>query len=107
MIELVIVTNMVSIVVTAAIVYAVMERRPQRIEPAQTLDRHVQSVIAQIQQRAHQGRRKYGTDMEREDLTTAQWLQHAQEEALDLAVYLQRLRADQETAPTVKRRYRI
>jgi hypothetical protein len=34
---------------------------------------------------------KYGTDMMRKDLTTLQWLKHAQEEAMDMCVYLERL----------------
>ena len=36
------------------------------------------------------GKRKYNTTMERKDLTRKAWLIHAQEEALDLAVYLQK-----------------
>jgi hypothetical protein len=32
----------------------------------------------------------YGVTMERKDVTTIEWLKHAQEEALDLAIYLQR-----------------
>lgn len=53
-----------------------------------------ESVIAQIRQRRDRGRQKYGTTMERTDLTTAQWLQHAQEEALDLAIYLERIKQE-------------
>ena len=34
---------------------------------------------------------KYGVTMEREDLTIVEWLLHALEESLDLAVYLKRL----------------
>jgi hypothetical protein len=58
-----------------------------------------ESVIAKIRQRREAGRAKYGTTMERTDLTCAQWLQHAQEEAMDLAIYLERLlREDNDTA---------
>ena len=32
--------------------------------------------------------------MERDDLSPLQWAQHAQEEAMDLAIYLQRLKRD-------------
>jgi hypothetical protein len=49
------------------------------------------SVIQKIRRRRAAGRKKYGTTMERSDLTRRQWLQHAQEEALDLAIYLERL----------------
>ena len=44
-----------------------------------------------IQRRAELGLAKYGTTMERRDLGWREWLMHARDEALDLAVYLQRL----------------
>lgn len=48
-------------------------------------------VMDKIRDRAIRGKLKYGTTMERTDLTELQWLIHAQEEALDLAVYLEKL----------------
>lgn len=51
-------------------------------------------VIESIRLRREVGRRKYGTTMERADLSAAQWAQHAQEEALDFAIYLERLKRD-------------
>ena len=48
-------------------------------------------VIYKIAARAKLGKEKYGVTMEREDLTRIQWLIHAQEEAMDMAVYLQKL----------------
>ena len=48
-------------------------------------------VIDKINDRAALGKNKYNTTMERKDLTKLEWLQHAQEEAMDLAIYLQRL----------------
>lgn len=48
-------------------------------------------VCDEIRLRASRGLNKYGVTMEREDLDVIDWLQHAKEEALDLAVYLQRL----------------
>lgn len=50
-----------------------------------------EAVIAKIRARREAGRKKYGTTMERTDLTERQWLVHAQEEAMDLAIYLERL----------------
>ena len=41
--------------------------------------------------REERGLSKYGTTMDRKDLTTKEWLQHAYEEALDLAVYLKKI----------------
>jgi hypothetical protein len=53
-------------------------------------------VIDRIRERAMRGVQKYGTTMERRDLSRLDWLRHAQEEALDLAVYLERLIRDEE-----------
>jgi hypothetical protein len=47
------------------------------------------SVCKKIQERASFGLRKYGVTLERTDLTRLQWLVHAQEEAMDLANYLE------------------
>jgi len=49
------------------------------------------SVIQKIRTRVKSGKLKYGHTMERTDLTRLDWLRHAQEEAMDLAVYLERL----------------
>lgn len=49
------------------------------------------SVIAKIEQRKAAGLKKYGISVSDNPLTTKQWLIHAQEEALDLAIYLERL----------------
>lgn len=53
-----------------------------------------EQVITAIRERRDRGRLKYGTTMERQDLTPSDWCQHALEEALDLAIYLQRLKRD-------------
>tara|TARA_S200002703_G_scaffold158169_1_gene167835 strand:- start:1975 stop:2187 length:213 start_codon:yes stop_codon:yes gene_type:complete len=53
-------------------------------------------VCTKITQRAHIGKEKYGTTMERKNLTKLQWLKHAQEEAMDLAVYLEKLIQEEE-----------
>jgi len=52
---------------------------------------HLQQVIADMRVREERGLSKYGTTMDRKDLTTKEWLQHAYEEALDLAVYLKKI----------------
>ena len=51
----------------------------------------LQIVIAELKVREECGLNKYGTTMDRKDLTTKQWLQHAYEEALDLSLYLKKL----------------
>lgn len=48
-------------------------------------------VIAQIKQRREAGLAKYGTSMRRTDLSVHDWIQHAKEEMLDGAIYLQKL----------------
>ena len=48
-------------------------------------------VCKKIQGRAAVGKEKYGVTMEPAPLSTMEWLTHAQEEAMDLAVYLQKL----------------
>jgi len=47
------------------------------------------SVCLKILERARVGKVKYGVTLLREDLTTLDWLVHAQEEAMDLANYLE------------------
>lgn len=49
------------------------------------------AVIQKLQSRASVGERKYGVTMDRNDLDELDWLQHAQDEALDCAVYLEKL----------------
>ena len=55
------------------------------------MDKNVQAVRQKLEDRAEFGMMKYGVSTERTDLSAKQWLIHAQEEAMDLAVYLQRL----------------
>ena len=58
-------------------------------------------VIAKIQARAELGRQKYGTTMERKDLTFRQWVTHLQEELLDAAIYAEKL-IDEISIPEMK-----
>lgn len=48
-------------------------------------------VCRLIQARADFGLNKYGVSVERTDLSEIDWLKHARDEAMDLAVYLTRL----------------
>lgn len=47
-------------------------------------------VIEDIRKRQELGIKKYGTTVAQNPLTHQQWLQHAYEEALDMAIYLKR-----------------
>ena len=50
-----------------------------------------EKVIDKIRSRAEGGKKKYGTTMEREDLSLIEWLTHLQEELTDAAIYTQKL----------------
>ncbi len=58
-----------------------------------------EQVCFKILKRSEVGEKKYGTTMEREDLSKLDWLKHAQEEAMDMAVYLQKLIELEEKKP--------
>jgi len=57
-----------------------------------TPDSIVQSVIQQFIERSKMGKEKYGTDLDRTDLDTKDWIQHAQEELMDGILYLEKLK---------------
>jgi hypothetical protein len=60
------------------------------------MSRIEEAVIAKMRGRAITGKAKYNTTMERTDLRRKDWLIHAQEEAMDLAIYLQKLIEEEE-----------
>lgn len=55
-------------------------------------DTIVENVINRLKDRAKLGFEKYGTDLDRNDLITEQWIEHAIEEALDFSLYLTKLK---------------
>lgn len=55
-------------------------------------DSVVENVINRLKDRARIGYEKYGTDLDRNDLITEQWIEHAIEEALDFSLYLTKLK---------------
>jgi hypothetical protein len=55
-------------------------------------DTIVEAVIEQFKQRSKIGIDKYGVTLDRNDLTRLEWLQHAQEEAMDMILYLEKLK---------------
>lgn len=59
-----------------------------------TPDACTNSVIEQLCRRVELGIKTYGCTVTENDLTRLEWIQHAQEEALDLAVYLERLKME-------------
>jgi hypothetical protein len=72
-----------------------MESNKDQIEQITTFtDSVVFEIIKEFGERAKKGYDKYGTDMDRTDLTTSQWAQHLREELMDALVYLTRLKRD-------------
>lgn len=57
-------------------------------------DSVVEEVIEKFQERSRVGIEKYGTTLDRGDLTPIQWLNHIQEELMDAILYAQRLRRE-------------
>ena len=57
-------------------------------------DSYVQIVKAKFEARSQRGIKKYNTTLEREDLNLMDWLRHAQEEAMDFTLYLERIMAE-------------
>jgi hypothetical protein len=55
-------------------------------------DSIVESVIDKFKQRSEVGIKKYNTTLDRSDLTKKDWIQHAQEEAMDFILYLEKLK---------------
>lgn len=55
-------------------------------------DQIVNNVVEAFLSRSNEGLKKYGTTLSREDLSTLEWLQHAQEELMDAVLYIERLK---------------
>jgi hypothetical protein len=56
------------------------------------IDSIVESVIMQFKQRSEVGIQKYGVTLDRNDLSTLEWINHAQQEAMDFVLYLEKLK---------------
>ena len=52
----------------------------------------VQSIIDKFNQRSEVGIKKYGTTLDKNLLTFDEWITHAQEEAMDLVLYLEKIK---------------
>ena len=60
-------------------------------------DKIVLNVLESFKKRSEICIKKYNTTLERNDLSTLEWLQHAQEEAMDFVLYLERLKHEYKT----------
>lgn len=57
-------------------------------------DRIVESVVEKFRSRSEVGIRKYGTTLDRNDLSLEQWLDHAIEEQMDSILYLTKIKEE-------------
>lgn len=60
--------------------------------PNYTKDTIVNTIIGSFIQRSNLGFEKYGTTLDRKDLSLIEWIQHAQEEHMDAILYLEKLK---------------
>ena len=56
------------------------------------MSRTLEKLHVRFKKREADGVLKYGTTMDRKDLSGVAWAVHAQEEAMDLCLYLERVR---------------
>jgi hypothetical protein len=56
------------------------------------LDSVVTSIINQFTKRAQFGKAKYGVDLDRDDLTLLEWIEHAKQEHMDAILYLEKIK---------------
>ena len=58
------------------------------------LDSIVTSIIDQFAVRAAKGKAKYGVDLDRNDLTLLEWIEHAKQEHMDAILYLEKIKME-------------
>lgn len=57
-------------------------------------DEIVESIINQFKDRSSLGIKKYGVTLDREDLTTLDWIEHLKQELMDAILYIERTKKD-------------
>ena len=57
----------------------------------ETEDKIVESVVNSFLQRSEVGIKKYGTTLNRNDLSTLEWIKHLQEELQDAILYIEKI----------------
>jgi hypothetical protein len=64
------------------------------------MENKVDSIVEQVKNnfdsRSRTGIEKYGTTLDRDDLTFIQWLTHLQEELMDATLYIEKLKSEVE-----------
>jgi hypothetical protein len=70
----------------------ITEYTPQNSRSVLKTDSIVDSIVDQFIDRSRVGKKKYNTDLDREDLSLEQWINHAIEEHMDSILYLQKIK---------------
>lgn len=71
-----------------------MNTREKMAEMQEQEDTIVKGVISSFKQRSNIGIKKYNKTLDRDDLSTIQWLQHLQEELMDATLYIEKLKKE-------------
>ncbi len=69
-----------------------MNTREKWAEMQEEQDSIVKSVVSSYKERSRVGVKKYNKTMDRNDLSTSEWLQHLQEELMDATLYIEKLK---------------
>lgn len=69
-----------------------MSEKTTNMIDCENLDSIVTSILGKFVDRAKFGQKKYGTNLDRTDLSTIDWIQHTQEELMDGILYLEKLK---------------
>ena len=69
-----------------------MNTREKWAEMQEEQDSIVKSVLNSYKERSRVGIEKYNKTMDRNDLSTSEWLQHLQEELMDATLYIEKLK---------------
>jgi hypothetical protein len=56
-------------------------------------DSIVDSIVDKFIDRSRIGKKKYGTNLDRTDLSLEEWIEHALEEHMDAILYLQKIKS--------------
>lgn len=57
------------------------------------IDNIVERVVSLFRSRSERGIEKYGTTLDKNELSNREWLQHLQEELMDAALYVEKLKS--------------
>jgi hypothetical protein len=76
--------------------WTVIPQPPKPKGEEKMVDPIVESVVSELRVRSALGVNKYGVTLARDDLSLEQWVQHALEECMDMALYLKRIKVELE-----------